>query len=138
MKLIKTSVGCGLLISAMMLGAVGCNAAPKTPEEQQKRLSSAASTLALMERDDPGIRGYVNNAYAYAILPNIGEGGAGIGGAHGTGEVYRNDGTLIGYVNMILVSAGPQIGGREYAELIVFRTESAFHNFTNNNLGFLG
>ncbi len=30
-----------------------------------------------------------NSAYGYAIFPNIGKGGFGIGAAHGSGRVYK-------------------------------------------------
>ena len=58
-----------------------------------------------------------------------------MGGAHGHGEAYQN-GSLVGYAELDLVNVGIQLGGQEYAELIVFKTKSAFDNFTNNNLTF--
>ena len=41
---------------------------------------------------------YFGKAYGYAIFPNIGKGGIGIGGAYGKGRVYaggKNDATTI-------------------------------------------
>ena len=45
-------------------------------------------------------------------------------------------GRLVGYAEMTRVDIGPQIGGQEYAELLVFRTKDAFDKFVNNNFTF--
>lgn len=135
LKSFQTPIGCGLLLLACTLAGTGCSALPETPAERNELSGDARDALSAMQREDPGLRGYLNNAYAYAIFPNVGQGAAGIGGAHGTGEVYKN-GALVGYADLLLVNVGIQLGGREYSELILFRAPAAFDNFRNNNLKF--
>jgi len=135
MNLLRSSVCCGLMASALTLGAVGCNTAPKTAEERRELTSEAAQAVNVMERDNPTLTKLLGESYAYAIFPTVGQGGLGVGGAHGHGEVYK-DGAMIGYSELSFVDAGLIVGGQEYSELIVFRTPSAFANFTNNNLTF--
>ncbi len=135
MNLIKTSACCTVLFSAVALGMAGCNTAPATPEARAELTSDAQKALQLMESDDPSLVNIVNNAYAYAIFPNVGQGAFGVGGAEGHGEVYQG-GNLVGYSELKLVNVGLQIGGQEYSELLVFRNKDAFDKFTNNNLTF--
>ncbi len=88
-----------------------------------------------MFQDTPGLRNIVNDAYAYVIFPTVGEGAIGIGASHGHGEAFQG-GQLVGYAEMTRIDVGPQIGGQEYSELLVFRTRQAFDKFTNNNFTF--
>ena len=37
---------------------------------------------------------FFENSYGYALFPTIGKGGAGIGGAHGKGQVYAKGGLM--------------------------------------------
>ena len=76
------------------------------------------AALAEMMRSDVVAR-FHETAYAYAIFPTIGKGGIGIGGAHGTGRVYRN-GKKLGDVSMTQISIGLQLGGQAYRQVIFF------------------
>ena len=134
-KAFKTSVGCSLLLSAVGMGLVGCSTAPTTPQEQAQLSADSSTGLTKLERDDPGLQDVLNNSYAYAIFPTVGEGAIGIGASHGHGEAFQG-GNLVGYAEMTRVDIGPQIGGQEYAELLVFRTKEALDRFTNNNFTF--
>ena len=53
------------------------------------------------------VKKFHNDAYGYAVFPNIGKGGLGIGGAYGKGRVYRG-GNKTGDVSMAQVSIGFQ------------------------------
>jgi len=60
-----------------------------------------------------------DNAYGYAIFPNIGKGGLGIGAAYGKGKVFSN-GKFTGDVSMSQLSIGFQMGGQAYSQIIFF------------------
>jgi lipid-binding SYLF domain-containing protein len=75
------------------------------------------------------------SAYGYAVFPTIGKGGIGIGGAHGTGGVYRG-GKKTGDVSMTQLSIGLQLGGQAYRQVIYFQDKRAFEDFTSGSFEF--
>jgi lipid-binding SYLF domain-containing protein len=74
-----------------------------------------------------------NNAFAYVVFPDVGKGALIVGGAGGRGVVYRN-GQPIGTAKLEQISAGPQIEGESYSELVVFQNEDAFNRFQKGDL----
>ncbi len=77
------------------------------------------------------------NSYGYAVFPTIGEGGFIVGGAHGTGRVYRR-GKYVGGAAMTQVSVGFQAGGQAYSQIVFFQDERAFREFTAGNFELAG
>jgi len=75
------------------------------------------------------------SAYGYAIFPNIGKGGFGIGAAHGSGRVYAG-GKKTGDVTMTQISIGFQVGGQAYRQVIYFKDKRAFDDFTSGEFEF--
>jgi lipid-binding SYLF domain-containing protein len=71
---------------------------------------------------------FFHNAYGYAVFPTVGKGGAGIGGAYGKGRVYQK-GKYIGDSSMIQVSAGFQLGGEGFSQIIFFENAAALDRF---------
>ena len=78
---------------------------------------------------------YFNTSYGYAIFPTIGKAGLGIGGAHGSGKVYKQ-GTAIGTSKMTQLTVGLQMGGQAYSQIIFFENESALNDFISGNFEF--
>lgn len=78
---------------------------------------------------------YFKNAYGYAVFPNIGKAGVGIGGAYGKGRVFAN-GKYIGNTSMKQVTVGLQLGGQDYSEIIFFEDERALNEFTKGSFEF--
>ena len=78
---------------------------------------------------------YFPSAYGYALFPTIGKAGIGIGGAHGSGKVYKQ-GAPIGTSKMTQVTVGLQLGGQAYSQVIFFENESALNDFTSGNFEF--
>jgi lipid-binding SYLF domain-containing protein len=78
---------------------------------------------------------FFDSAYGYAVFPTIGKGGIGIGGAHGSGQVYKQ-GKLIGEAKMNQLTIGFQLGGQVYSQIIFFEDESALNDFTSGNFEF--
>jgi len=78
---------------------------------------------------------FIDDAYGYAVFPSIGKGGIGIGGAHGKGEVFVG-GKRVGETKMNQITYGLQLGGQVYSQMIFFRDERAFDDFTSGNFEF--
>ncbi|TXS95375.1 hypothetical protein FV139_05645 [Parahaliea maris] len=78
---------------------------------------------------------YFDSAYGYALFPTIGKGGIGIGGAHGKGKVYVQ-GNPVGESSMTQVTVGFQLGGQAYSQIIFFKDQRAFEEFTSGNFEF--
>jgi lipid-binding SYLF domain-containing protein len=74
-------------------------------------------------------------AYGYAVFPLIGKGGFGIGAAHGRGKVYV-DGVFTGDVSMTQLTIGFQFGGQAYKQVIFFKDETAYDEFTQGTFEF--
>jgi lipid-binding SYLF domain-containing protein len=78
---------------------------------------------------------FFKNSYAYAVFPNIGEGGFIVGGAYGKGRVYVN-GALVGDTTMQQLSVGFQAGGKGYAQIIFFQDKRALDEFESGSFEF--
>ena len=78
---------------------------------------------------------FFDNSYGYALFPTIGKGGIGIGGAHGSGRVYKQ-GLYVGDTTMTQVTIGFQLGGQAYSQIIFFQDKRAFDEFTSGNFEF--
>jgi lipid-binding SYLF domain-containing protein len=80
---------------------------------------------------------YFTKAYGYAILPNVGKGAIGIGGAHGKGLVYEQ-GQIVGETKMTQITIGFQWGGQAYSEVLFFEDEKAMKAFKYGGIEFAG
>lgn len=78
---------------------------------------------------------FFDNSYGYALFPNIGKGGMGIGGAHGKGRVYVG-GAHVGDTAMTQLTVGLQLGGQVYSQIIFFEDKRAFEEFSSGNFEF--
>jgi len=81
------------------------------------------------------LKPYFKEARGYAIFPNIGKGGFGIGGARGNGEVFEN-GKVIGSTTLTQLSIGFQLGGQAYSQIIFFQNKRDLDRFTEGNFEF--
>jgi len=86
-------------------------------------------------RTDPLLKNVFDGAYGYVILPNIGKGAVGVGGASGNGMVYEK-GNIVGTAKMSQVTVGLQFGGQAYRELIFFENKAALDRFKQNKFEF--
>ena len=78
-------------------------------------------------------RDFFHKSYAYAVFPNVGEGGVVVGGVLGKGRVYMN-GRLLGYTTMGGLTIGFQAGGKVYSEIIFFQDKRALDEFEKGNV----
>lgn len=120
----------GLLIAALLAITVVHG---QTSSRDQKIVTDAKNAKAEFIKSDGLMSSLFNNSYAYVILPNVGKGGIGIGGAAGNGAVFK-DGILIGMAKMTQVTIGFQWGGQAYREVIFFETRADLDRFKENRL----
>src|ERR1700723_4087158 len=78
---------------------------------------------------------FFKNSYAYAVFPNIGEGGFIVGGAYGQGHVYVH-GKLVGDATMKKLSVGFQAGGKDFTQIIFFKDKGPLDQFEPGNFDF--
>ncbi len=83
----------------------------------------------------PELEPYFKEAKGYAVFPNIGKGGIGIGGARGGGEVFQNN-KVIGSTTLTQVSIGFQLGGQAFSQIIFFKEKRDLDRFTQGNFEF--
>ncbi|HLU68324.1 MAG TPA: lipid-binding SYLF domain-containing protein, partial [Kofleriaceae bacterium] len=81
---------------------------------------------------DPGLQQILDQAYGYAVFPEIGKGGAIVGGAYGRGIVYEQ-GRKVGFVELNQGSIGAQLGGQTFSEIIVFSNRAALDRLKAGN-----
>jgi lipid-binding SYLF domain-containing protein len=78
---------------------------------------------------------YFDKSYGYAVFPTIGKAGFVVGGAHGTGRVFRQ-GKYVGDTKVTKVSVGLQAGAQGYSQIIFFEDRRAFDEFTSGEFAF--
>lgn len=86
-------------------------------------------------RSSPETKVFFEKAYGYAVYPNIGKGGIGIGAAHGKGSVYQKN-KKVGKSSMTQLSIGFQLGGQVYSQIVFFQDKRSFDEFTTGNFEF--
>ena len=81
------------------------------------------------------LKPYFKKARGYAVFPNVGKGGFGIGGARGKGEVFEK-GNVIGSTSLTQLSIGFQLGGQTFSQIIFFKDKKSLDRFTEGNFEF--
>ena len=114
---------------------VGCSTAPPTPEGKEELFRTAASEQQEWNKLDPQLDAFARRGHGYAFFPEVTKGAAGVGGGYGRGVVYEQ-GQHIGYADITQASAGLQLGGQTYSELVVFQNKAALDRFKQNQMEF--
>src|SRR5450432_1233151 len=78
---------------------------------------------------------FFRKCYGYAVLPTVGEGGLGVGGAFGRGRVFVH-GQSVGDTTMGQVSVGFQAGGKAFSQIIFFEDKRALDEFESGSFEF--
>jgi lipid-binding SYLF domain-containing protein len=126
-----------ILAAVVLAGfAAGCSSYKTSRGGRVPGLEQEAQTaIARFKEKDPTIDQFFEDSYAYVVFPEVAKGGAGVGGAHGKGVVYRN-GEIVGYSTVSQGSIGFQLGGQVFREIIFFKDEHAFNDFKQGNMEF--
>lgn len=88
--------------------------------------------IALFKETDASLQEFFDSSYGFAVFPNVGKGGIGLGGAHGKGLVYKN-GEIVGRTSLTQFTVGFQLGGQVYQQVIFFENDRAYDDFTGGN-----
>jgi len=133
----KISVG-RMSFFAMFLVGLFLPRILKAQEGSQERIiNDSREAKAAFLKADPSMGNLFKNSHGYAIFPNVGKGGVGVGGAAGKGAVYEK-GKAIGIAQMVQITVGAQAGGQAYREIIFFENKDALERFTDNKVEFSG
>jgi len=105
----------------------------QSAQKDDKIIEDSKEAKAEFLEDDPDLQELFSSSHAYIILPNVGKGGLGIGGASGNGVAYEG-GELIGFAKMTQLTIGFQAGGQVYSEVVFFEDKKAFDRFRENKI----
>ncbi len=124
-----------LAVSAFAIVA-GCSSTPETQAEHTEARNEAQAAIGKFKATDPSLDAILSSAAGYTVFPTVGAGGLIVGGAHGDGTVYQQNGEVIGYAKITQATIGLQAGGQAYSELLVFKTPEALAQFKSNEMTF--
>ena len=115
--------------------AVGAWLAVPAAAQDEDDLEEIREVMAEMVEGDAGMAEWFSDSYAYAVFPSVGKAGFGIGGAHGGGIAFVG-GTPAGKTELSALSIGFQVGGQKFVEVIFFKDQTAWSDFTRGNFEF--
>ena len=115
-----------LVITAAIL--VGATLAVPAAAQSDGDLEEIREVVATMTDGDAGMAAWFRDAHAYAVFPNVGKAGFGIGGTKGDGSAYVG-GAPVGKTELSAVSIGLQLGAQRFIEVIFFRDQTAWNDF---------
>ena len=107
------------------------------PDKKLKNKKANNKTINALNKfkKNSSLEPYFKKARGYAVFPNVGKGGIGIGGARGSGEVFENE-EVIGKTTLTQVSIGFQFGGQAFSQIIFFKDKKSLERFTEGNFEF--
>ena len=109
---------------------------PSLDKNSKVKKASDKTIKALNKfKNKSSLKPYFKKARGYAVFPNVGKGGIGIGGARGKGEVFEK-GNVIGKTTLTQVSIGFQLGGQAFSQIIFFKDKKSLERFTEGNFEF--
>ena len=109
---------------------------PSSDKKNKDKKASDKTMKALnIFKNKSSLKPYFKKARGYAVFPNVGKGGIGIGGARGKGEVFEK-GNVIGSTTLTQVSIGFQLGGQAFSQIIFFKDKKSLDRFTQGNFEF--
>jgi lipid-binding SYLF domain-containing protein len=121
-------------LSSLIVILVLVGAFATTADEEKSMGQQVKDSIQLFKKDSTNVAKLFDTSYAYAVLPSVGKGGAGIGGAHGEGQVFEK-GKLIGTCEMTQFTIGLELGGQKFDEVIFFESKDALDPFRGGEWG---
>ena len=108
----RFTTGLALVVTVMAGLLASCATAPATREDKAALVAEASSRWQQMRTADPALGALVQRGHGYALFPDVGKAGLGVGGAYGRGVVYER-GQHIGYSRPDPGDGGRASGGPE-------------------------
>ena len=102
------------------------------PAEVSELDAKANEAVATFKEKDPSIERFFDSAAGWVVIPTVGKGGIGIGGARGKGLLYEG-GEPSAIVTLTQLTIGFQWGGQAYSEFIFFEDQTALEQFKKGN-----
>lgn len=125
----RTWTKAGVALASVLLVSTGW---AWDPGEVDERDANAQTAIAEFKEKDPSIDRFFTAAAGYVVIPTVGKGGFGIGGARGKGVLYENGG-VTALVTLTQLTIGFQAGGQAYSEFIFFEDAVALDAFKLGN-----
>ncbi len=122
-----------LLLAASLILILNTAADAQSREKIKSIINDCEKAKKEFLKADFKMEEHFENAYAYVIIPNVGKGGIGIGGAAGTGILYKS-GKRTGIIKLTQVSIGFQFGGQAYREIIFIENKDKFNKIKNGKV----
>jgi lipid-binding SYLF domain-containing protein len=129
---LTTSLALVVVVVACLLSS--CATAPTSREDKAALVSESTARWQQMRTADPALDALVKRGHGYALFPDVGKAGLGVGGAYGRGVVYER-GQFIGYSDLSQGTVGAQVGGQSFSELLVFENKTALDRFKAGQFG---
>ncbi len=98
-------------------------------------LEEIREVMTTMTEEDPGMAAWFRDSHAYAVYPDVGKAGFGLGATRGDGIAYVG-GAPVGETQLSAVSVGFQVGAQRFIEVIFFRDQTAWNDFIRENFEF--
>lgn len=102
------------------------------PDEGAEYHEKAQVALGEFKEKDPKVQKFIDASSGYVVIPTVGKGGLGIGGARGKGVLYEG-GAVTAVVTLTQLSIGFQAGGQAYSEFIFFEDQATLDSFKRGN-----
>ena len=102
------------------------------PDEGAEYHEKAQVALKDFKEKDPKVQSFIDASVAYVVIPTVGKGGLGIGGARGKGVLYEG-GEVTAVVTLTQLSIGFQAGGQAYSEFIFIEDAATLGSFKRGN-----
>jgi len=110
----------------------GWNPFEDSGSKSTKTSSEISNTINSFKQKDSNLKVFFNKAYGYAVFPEVGKAGIGVGGAYGSGKVFKK-GKAVANVKLTQLTIGFQLGGQVYSEVIFFKDRSALDKFLSGS-----
>ncbi len=120
-----------MILTITAMGWMTANAA-WNPDEAEEYDAKAQVALDEFKANDPKIESFIAKAVGYVVIPTVGKGGLGIGGARGKGVLYEG-GAVTAVITLTQLSFGFQWGGQAYSEFIFFEDAATLETFKGGN-----
>jgi len=127
-----------LLILSFVFGyivffASGPILAERDTTEADRENQEVEETIARFKEKDPSMQKFFDNAYGYAVFPEVAKAAFIAGFTEGEGLVYEK-GEVVGRVTLNQATIGLQAGAQGYSEIIFFKNKAALDGLKSNEL----
>jgi lipid-binding SYLF domain-containing protein len=126
-----------ILLLTLATSLSGCLLKPIDASDlDQSKVGHARAAIEAF-RTNPALADFFDKAAVIAVYPNALRAGGGFGGAWARGLVFRDD-MPIAHGRMLQFSAGANVGGQWYRQILFFKTVEAWEAFAKAPLEFAG